>query len=151
VCSEAYDAPPEECFRCETSLASWWAFETAVARSRPPEPRPRRHLAVAALVGAIVASVALRVLTGTAHAPEESRPPAVAPSQEPVAPPPTSVPAPAAHTAPRVVSYRVQPGDSLWRIAAALTGDGGNWRTLWPQTDAARPLVVGTMLEVPIR
>ena len=159
VCSEPYDAPPDECFRCETPLASWWAFETAAASSRPPEPRPRRHLAVAALAGAIVASVALRFLTGTAHAPEESAgpasraslPQAAAPSREPVPLPPTTVPTPAPRTAPRAVSYRVQPGDSLWRIAAAFTGDGRNWTSLWPATDAARPLVVGTVLEVPIR
>lgn len=156
VCSEAYDAPPEECFRCETPLAAWWPFEQAAGRSAPPEPRPRRHLALAALAGAIVALVALRFLTGTAHAPDESTAslrtvPASVPATAPATSPPTTVPASARDAPPRVVSYRVQPGDSLWRIAAALTGDGRNWTSLWPATDATRPLVVGTVLEVPIR
>lgn len=46
--------------------------------------------------------------------------------------------------------YRVQRGDSLWRIAAALTGDGRNWRTLWPERDPSEPLVVGTVIEAPL-
>jgi nucleoid-associated protein YgaU len=95
------------------------------------------------LVGAIVATLALRFLSGTAHAPDQG----VAPVTSPAA----TLPAQAKDAAPRVVSYRVQPGDSLWRIAAALTGDGRNWTSLWPATDAARPLAVGTVLEVPIR
>jgi nucleoid-associated protein YgaU len=103
--------------------------------------------------------VALRFLTDTAHAPDESAAPAslasvplsVPPLTAPVAPTPAAVPTRTTDTPPRVVSYRVQPGDSLWRVAAALTGDGRNWKTLWPATDAARPLAVGTVLEVPIR
>ncbi len=151
VCSEPYDAAPEECFRCETPLGTWWRFEEAVGRSRPREPGPRRHVAIGVLVGAIVATVALRFLSGTAHAPDESvapvlTVPASVPSTAPAVPAARAVDA-----SPRVVSYRVQPGDSLWRIAAALTGDGGNWTTLWPATDAAKPLAVGTVLEVPIR
>jgi nucleoid-associated protein YgaU len=54
-------------------------------------------------------------------------------------------------SARRHVSYRVQRGDSLWRIAASLTGDGRRWRELWPQLDAAAGRITpGTVLEVDV-
>ena len=58
---------------------------------------------------------------------------AVAPPEPPLAPPlslllaPVPV-APAASSGASAVQYRVQPGDSSWRIAAALLGDGRRWR-----------------------
>ena len=72
---------------------------------------------------------------------ESSRPPVVAPPivtplkarPEPVAPPPASLTeAPAAPKVrpTRTVRYVVQPGDSLWRIAAALKGDARRWPEL---------------------
>lgn len=153
VCSEPYDAPPAECFRCETPLGSWWPFEEAVGRSQQARAARPLPLAVAALVGPLAAVTALRVMTGTAHAPGASVPPvsvAGPPSPSAVAAPPSGLAADASPP-PRVVAYRVQAGDSLWRIAAALTGDGRNWKTLWPAMDPARPLAVGTVLQVPIR
>ena len=154
VCSEPYDEPPAECFRCETRLSSWWPFEDAALRSQTqPPPGPRiLPLAIAALLGTMVAAVALRVMTGTTHAPIATVAPppppstlATAAATAPVAEPRESAPRPA------VFRYRVQPGDSLWRVAAALTGDGRNWKTLWPSRPPEHPLAVGTMLEVPIR
>lgn len=152
VCSEPYDAPPAECFRCETPLGSWWRFEDAVLRSGAGErsPSPRMLPVVgAAVLGALVAAVGLRMTTGGAPV---AAVPATAVALPPAAPPraaPTPASAPAAPAA--VMTYRVQPGDSLWRISAALTGDGRNWRTLWPTMDPTRPLAVGTVLEAPIR
>jgi LysM repeat protein len=67
-----------------------------------------------------------------------------------VAPSPGPAPVAEAVAPPAVVVYHVQPGDSLWRIAAALTGDGRNWKALWPTTDPARPLAVGSVLEAPV-
>jgi hypothetical protein len=46
------------------------------------------------------------------------------------------------------VRYTVQPGDSPWRIAAALTGQGRRWRELWPGETPR--LVPGMVLEVPV-
>ena len=73
--------------------------------------------------------------------------PATAPG--PATPPRVHEPAPPAAREPAVVPYRVQRGDSLWRISAALTGDGRNWRTLWPDGDRRR-LVPGMVVEVPL-
>jgi hypothetical protein len=52
---------------------------------------------------------------------------------------------------PQLVHYTIQPGDSLWRVAAALTGDGENWRRLWPEYEGReKQLQRGTGLEIPI-
>ncbi len=50
----------------------------------------------------------------------------------------------------RVLRYRVQKGDSAWRIAAALTGAGQNWQLLWPELKD-KPLRVGGVLEVRLK
>ena len=152
VCSEPYDEPPAECFRCETPLSSWWSFEDAARRSQPARGPRILPLAIAALLGPLAAATALRVMTGTAHAPVAT----IAPVPPPSTSAPAPTPVPVAETGPStpqpaVVRYRVQPGDSLWRVAAALTGDGRNWKTLWPSRPPEHPLAVGTMLEVPIR
>jgi nucleoid-associated protein YgaU len=150
VCSEPYDAPVAACFRCETSLDSWWRFEEAAARRPSPEPSraPRwAPLLAAAVLGAAVSAAVLWTMVVTPSA-------STTPSAFPAAPVPAISVAPyasppAASPAPPVILYRVQPGDSLWRIAAALTGDGRNWKTLWPTIDPARPLAVGAVLEAP--
>jgi hypothetical protein len=58
--------------------------------------------------------------------------------------PPTAVVAPAASPSP--LRYTVQRGDSPWRIAVALTGDGRRWRELW--ADPAPMLQPGMVLEL---
>jgi nucleoid-associated protein YgaU len=76
-------------------------------------------------------------------------PVALAPS-ETIAPP--AGPASNDVDPPRRLSYRVQRGDSLWRIAASLTGDGRRWRELWPQhAEQAGRIAPGTVLEVDLR
>ncbi|HET9317726.1 MAG TPA: LysM peptidoglycan-binding domain-containing protein [Vicinamibacteria bacterium] len=150
VCSEPFDASPDECFRCETPLRSWWPFEDAALGTAPQRGPRLLPLAIAALLGTLVAAVALRIMSGTVHAPVAMPSPAgvtpAPPTTAAIAPPPTS-----AGPIPATVAYRVQPGDSLWRISAAFTGDGRNWRTLWPAIAPSDPLVVGTVLQVPIR
>ncbi len=49
---------------------------------------------------------------------------------------------------PAVVRYRVQRGDSLWRVAAAVTGDGRRWKDLWPDRASATPLRAGEVLVI---
>jgi nucleoid-associated protein YgaU len=68
-----------------------------------------------------------RVAAGPSRAPVTSAPPVRALAADP---PPTTVTRP---KAARPLTYRAQRGDSLWRIAAALTGDGRRWRELWPE------------------
>lgn len=153
VCSEPYEEQPAECFRCETPLRGWWSFEDAARSVRPPAPEPAKRrrtpvvpLLLAAILGASTAAVTRGIWSPL---------PRAQPSASPVAaPPPVGRPSPAvpsAPTAPSVLVYRVQPGDTLWRIAAALGGDGRNWRSLWPARDGTHPLAVGTVLEVPAR
>ena len=48
------------------------------------------------------------------------------------------------------ITYRVQRGDSLWRIAAALTGDGEKWKELWPEYEGKElALLPGSILMLP--
>jgi hypothetical protein len=50
---------------------------------------------------------------------------------------------------PEILTYRVQRGDSLWRIASAVTGDGRRWRELWPEHgDGEGRLAAGTVLRL---
>jgi nucleoid-associated protein YgaU len=157
-CSEPHAERPDECFRCETPLVAWWPFEDALrqpqsAVSGAPGPLDARKvpallsLAIAALVGAAAAGLGTRAVRVGPPSASVSRPASatvVPRSSEAV---PSAVGwFPSAASSPRL-SYRVQRGDSLWRIAAALTGDGRNWRTLWPERDPSAPLVVGTVLD----
>jgi nucleoid-associated protein YgaU len=164
VCSEALSEPAEQCFRCETPLAAWWPFEgtaRAVDATRGENlalrqmalSQPRRPVAWVAL--AFVLGSAVTLLTARWM---EAPPPvaAIAPASLVAAPSratpaPSTRAAPATRTepgAPRLVTYRVQRGDSLWRIAAALTGDGDRWRALFPSHDPSRPLRPGATLSI---
>src|SRR5262245_22992287 len=127
VCAEPLSGQPERCFRCQTALGRWWAFEDALQAlepGRPPAPGPAgttpgRMLAMA-LVSAARGAAGVIALRPAPRAPLAAVP-------SPPAPSPSAPPAPA------VLSYRVQRGDSLWRIASAVTGDGRRWRDLWPE------------------
>ena len=152
ICSEPYDAAPAECFRCETPLGSWWRFEEAAARTAPVRQERWSIVPIvfAAALGALAATIAL---WAPARVAPVRRPASVSVGAAPAAPTAPVAPDHSHDTrvgAPPVpaIAYRVQPGDSLWRIAAALTGDGRNWKTLWPTMDPARPLAVGTVLEL---
>jgi hypothetical protein len=73
-----------------------------------------------------------------------------APPQTVVALPATSAPPPPVSSPrPEVLTYRVQRGDSLWRIASAVTGDGRRWRELWPERrDGDGRVAAGTVLRL---
>ena len=166
VCTEPLTGRPERCFRCETALGAWWGFEEALSGTelggaRPvavpvdvnvpesvPPPPARIRLA---LFSALAVAAALAVGFVSFHATKVERPVSVveAPTA-PVATLPTPAPdPPPSRAASQVVHYRVQRGDSLWRIAASLTGDGSKWKELWPErADADAPIVVGTVLDV---
>jgi hypothetical protein len=153
VCHEPLLGRPARCFRCETPLGQWWSFEDALGAVRPA-PAPRRAGGVPGwLAGAVIAGEILffvgigvgimRDPTSTAVAP------VAAPPRAPLAVaarPKASAPR---EPSPAVVRYRVQRGDSLWRIAAAFTGEGHRWRELWPQHARGHGTVrAGEVLEV---
>ena len=152
VCSEPLEAAAPRCFRCETNLTPWWTLESSL-RSDAVVPKQaeatHRPGGIATRWVVLVASAALAVgvvagalLGRAAPATAASQPsPAIATATPPLAP-----------TSPartNVVEYHVQAGDTLWRIAAALSGDGRNWTHLWPARDrTASVLRRGTILRV---
>jgi hypothetical protein len=140
VCAEPLRGGPERCFRCQTALTRWWAFEDALRALGPggaPPPRGAswvRMLAVAFLGAARGAAGVM----ARRPAPRPAALPAPVPTPPPLLPPP-----------PEVLTYRVQRGDSLWRIASAVTGDGRRWRELWPEhRDGEGRLLAGTVLRL---
>ena len=151
VCGEGFREPPARCFRCETDLSLWWALDeslrvlcrvapamplSAVHDAAGVEPSPRRRrtrrrrvwVAPLLLVSGLGGALWLHL--------ETSRPPADVPSgltpskSAPVPVTPSKSVPPAAPAPRRTVRYVVQPGDSLWRIAAALKGDARRWPEL---------------------
>jgi nucleoid-associated protein YgaU len=149
VCDEPLPGRPERCFRCETPLAQWWSFEDALRQVAPPAPpaSDRRRTMVAGATLIVMAAGIAAVVVGARR---PAAPVALAPTAA-VAP---AAPGPPAPVEPRAstFSYRVQRGDSLWRISASLTGDGRRWRELWPQHEAAAGRIApGTVLEVDLR
>jgi Tfp pilus assembly protein FimV len=149
VCDEPLAGRPERCFRCETPLAQWWAFEDALRQVTPPAtPPPRRHDRTV-VAGALLIVMAVGIAAVVVGTRRPAAPVALAPTETlaPAVPPAAPV-----ETRPATFSYRVQRGDSLWRIAASLTGDGRHWRELWPQHEAAAGRIApGTVLEVDLR
>ena len=148
VCSEPLGARPERCFRCETPLAPWWAFEDALGRVAPPaavaEGAGRRRRLVA---GATLMVMAAGIAAVVVVARKPAAPVALAPTASVV--PASPLPAVRVEARAATFSYRVQRGDSLWRIAKSLTGDGSRWRELWPHHEAAAGRIApGTVLEV---
>ena len=148
VCDEPLQGRPERCFRCETPLAQWWAFEDALRQVGTPAAAPaagghNRTMVAGATLMVMAVGIAA-VVVGTRR---PAAPVALAPTETIALPAPE--PSPPAETRPATFSYRVQRGDSLWRIAKSLTGDGRRWRELWPQHEAgAGRIAPGTVLEV---
>lgn len=146
VCAEPLLARPPRCFRCETALGPWWELEDALgaleARA-PTAARPSRPWA--ALLAALAAGVVLGAASLTMV-----RPPPTREAAAPAPPPPLStLPPDPLPAEPRPLDYRVQRGDSLWRIAAAVTGEGHRWRELWPEhAETGGRIATGTVLPI---
>jgi hypothetical protein len=145
VCGEAFREAPARCFRCESDLELWWPLDAslralegetlevaAAPRSGPVSRQLRRWAGRNA--GWLVPAFLMTGLAGALWLSLES-------TRQPVAPMPLAVPTvrpsvrPASAPAPapvpaRTIRYVVQPGDSLWRIAAALKGDARRWPEL---------------------
>lgn len=146
-CGEALEVGTPRCFRCEAALSAWWELE-ALLRAAGEEPRSPlgrgagvRAAATAAYAAGLVLAVIVGMAVGRGSAPAPLPPPVAARVVVP------SVPAPVLPPAPAVVSYTVQRGDSPWRIAAALLGDGRRW----PELATPRGLRPGQRLEVTCR
>jgi LysM domain-containing protein len=145
VCAEPLVGRPPRCFRCETVLGPWWELEQALGSMEPGGPAA--PLPASRGWSAVLVAVAVGALLGAAGLTMVRR----APAREAAAPSPTPLPPTPAPLLPpsRLIDYRVQRGDSLWRIAAAVTGDGHRWRELWPEhagTDGR--ITAGTVLQV---
>ncbi|HEX6739148.1 MAG TPA: hypothetical protein VF310_12790 [Vicinamibacteria bacterium] len=144
VCAEPLGARAERCFRCETALGPWWELEDALQEMEPGAgPASKGRWVLAAMLGALLGGA----LGFGARRPAPSMTMAIAmpPASPPTASPAAVAPRPAAGS----MTYRVQRGDSLWRIASALTGDGRRWRELWPEHASGEGhLAAGTMLRV---
>jgi len=96
---------------------------------------------------AVAAAGAVGVVLGIAVMAGRRPPPSSLIAATP--PPPGPSAAPVVASASRVLTYRVQRGDSLWRVAAAFTGDGRRWRELWPEhQDEEGRIAAGTVLQV---
>lgn len=160
VCAEPLADRPERCFRCETALGAWWPFEASLGGLVGPEARARESspaapapppgartawVGAAALLAGVLAASAFWAWRGEREARPAGEIPSPVASRVTSASPVLSTPSAARQP---VVAYRVQRGDSLWRIAAAFTGDGRNWRKLWPDGDRRR-LLPGAVVEVP--
>ena len=151
VCDEPLADRPQRCFRCETPLSAWWGFEDALhqvgdVRAAPtPNRRGRAWVAGSALMA--MASIVAAAVLATKRSPA---PVALAPSATIV--PDAEAPTATSEEPPAVITYRVQRGDSLWRIAASLTGDGRRWRELWPEHAAGDGRIgAGAVLRVDAR
>lgn len=96
---------------------------TLLAVSSVLAPSPLRRLVDVAIGGALIAATFSPRNTAVAPA----RPPATTAALRPDAPPVEEGPAKRPHTA----TYRVRPGDSLWRIAEEKLGSGFRWREIY--------------------
>lgn len=146
----------EKCFRCEADLSRWWPLEDAIrtAAAGPGHAQGvssvRRNegsrwpiLIAIGVLGCVVGAGLVRIGWMGRH------------QVNPVTPEtrmsgttqPSSIQA--VHAGEPFVLYRVQTGDSLWRIAAAFTGDGNGWASLFPEyVGRERELRVGAVLSV---
>jgi LysM domain len=158
VCGEGFREKPSRCFRCESDLELWWPLHEslqaldglAVPVSVPAtsgRTASRWLLWPSRNAGWLMPVVLLAGLAGAAwlslestrpvaegsrsDAPTKPRPRPVAPEPDVAPVPPSAILAVASPAPlPRTIRYVVQPGDSLWRIAAALKGDARRWPEL---------------------
>jgi len=156
VCGEAFARPPSRCFRCETDLSLWWRLDeslvalssiaTSVAPPEAREPAPTEPLRRGRRRAWLLPVILMCGLLGALllHL-ESTRPPigeSVTDGRSLSPPPPASAgsaqSSPVASPRP-TLRYVVQPGDSLWRIAASLKGDGRRWPELLAEGDGVDP------------
>jgi LysM repeat protein len=149
VCGEGFKEAPARCFRCETDLSLWWPLDESllvlsraappVASSGPDDAAARERAGARwgwiILLGGLAGALWLHLESTRPPSHEaHGKPPAQARAL-PVAPPSVLAVPPS----PRTVRYVVQPGDSLWRIAAALKGDPRRWPELIGERDGLDP------------
>jgi hypothetical protein len=164
VCDQALHVSAPKCFRCTTELTNWWPLEEALrtgpaAVDTPTRVQPPATQRSYSHYGAVLVLGVLLGLAGAnrwfaprpdEHVPQEvfrDEAPRPSPRGEATSAPETTTPP----TDRPLVLYTVQPGDSLWRIAAALTGDGRNWQDLWPSYEGRETrLPLGAQLEIPL-
>jgi hypothetical protein len=144
VCAEPLGERPEQCFRCETALGRWWEFEDALG-ALDASPAPMAGASWARMLPVVFVGAALGA-AGTIAVRRAPPPPVTAA----LPPAPIQTPRPAeSPSRSAVLTYRVQRGDSLWRIASAITGDGRRWRELWPEHQGGEGrIAAGTVLRL---
>ncbi len=146
VCNEVLSERAARCFHCETKLEAWWPLEERLLEADSQEKRSawaagRWAVGLAALVVGTGLGLGWQWLGPEETSVEASLPPVVASS--------AVVQETATKEPPPVIHYRVQRGDSLWRVALALTGRGADWSSLWPEYAGRElELEVGTVLEI---
>jgi nucleoid-associated protein YgaU len=159
VCGEGFAEAPARCFRCETDLSLWWpldeslriliqaplaapAVDEAAVRERARvrkrwKKRAQDWLMPLLLLGGLAGAGWLS-LESTRPSPDGRRSGLPATVPAPISSP-KPVPVSAPPLPPRTVRYVVQPGDSLWRIAAALKGDARRWPELRGESGGVDP------------
>lgn len=157
VCGEAFAKPPSRCFRCETDLSLWWRLDeslVALRRSATPlalpeaheparaEPVPlaRKRIWVVPVILMCGLLLALLLHLESTRAPVGEPAPNARPRPAPPSASAAGTEVPPVAVAPRpTLRYVVQPGDSLWRIAASLKGDGRRWPELLAEGEGVDP------------
>jgi hypothetical protein len=153
VCGEGFLDKPSRCFRCESDLELWWPLDQSLraldgvelpasvaatsgrAASRGRFWRRNAGWVVPVVLLAGLAGAAWLSLESTRRPADTLTQAALPKGRGGVAP---SLAAPPASGA-RHIRYVVQPGDSLWRIAAALTGDARRWPELIRESGGLDP------------
>ena len=129
VCEEPLERAVDKCFRCQTELNAWWPLEASIqAKTFGELEKSKRSLwipVVAAFLGGIAVYLALAMWlsgAGPGSAEEAASVSLEAPADFGGGGESRRNEIPKDTDKPRVetIYYRVQKGDSMWRIAAAL-------------------------------
>jgi hypothetical protein len=144
VCDEVLSERTAKCFRCDTKLEDWWPLEEVLVAGRP---RSRFAWAFVAMAIGVVMGTLGPVLWWMEVVSVETPGVASVSVEKKV-----DVNDGALRSEPAtLIQYRVQRGDSLWRVAAALTGRGSDWVELWPEYRGhEKRLMPGSVLEIPV-